>query len=339
MNFLNKFTGVLFFAATAATLTGCDAMFHDDLADCPQGVYVNFYTKTSCETAERDLGKVSQLHVLAFDYNHKLVAVKEEKDVNLTRDHKVLMPVGNGTYSFIGWAGATPALFDNAPLTLGTTTKEDVMLALKHQANGQYLDLAGHQLYQGISEKPILMEDPATHGSVYKNVAVNLLEKTYRIKVQVKVDPSLQGKVNVNDFALNVTGGNGTLQINGETPNNLAVAAYPKTIVAKTNDAYTYDYTTLDLKTGKNNTISLVNTVTNDTIWNADLLGTALLGGPSGLMKNPNVNIDCDHDLDVVFVIGDKCKDCHKPSGTYVCAAIYVNAWLVHSYKYTLLNQ
>ena len=183
------------------------------------------------------------------------------------------------------------------------------------------------------------MEDPATHGSVYKNVAVNLLEKTYRIKVQVKVDPSLQGKVNVNDFALNVTGGNGTLQINGETPNNLAVAAYPKTIVSKTNDAYTYDYTTLDLKTGKNNTISLVNTVTNDTIWNADLLGTALLGGPSGLMKNPNVNIDCDHDLDVVFVIGDKCKDCRKPSGTYVCAAIYVNAWLVHSYKYTLLNQ
>lgn len=115
MKFLNKFFGVLSLAATFATLTGCDAMFHDDLANCPQGVYVNFYTKTSCETKERDLGKVSNLHVLAFDYNHKLVAVKEEKDIFLTRDYKVLMPVGNGTYSFLGWTGATPSLFDNAP--------------------------------------------------------------------------------------------------------------------------------------------------------------------------------------------------------------------------------
>ena len=339
MQFLNKFTGVLFLSATAATLTGCDAMFHDDLADCPQGVYVNFYTKTSCETTPRDLGKVSRLHVLAFDHNGKLAAMKEEKDLNLTRDHKVLMPVSNGTFSFVGWAGATPTLFDNATLTVGTTTRDDVMLALKHQADGRYADLSGHQLHQGLSDSSVLLEDPATHGSVFKDVAVNLLEKTYRIKVKVRVDESLQGKVNVNDFALNITGGNGTLNINGDTPNQLAVAAYPHNIASKTNDAYTYDYTTLDLKTGKNNTISLVNTLTNDTLWNADLLGTALLGGPSGVLRNPNVNIDCDHDLDIVFVIGDKCKDCYKPSGTYVCAAIFVNAWQVHSYKYTLLNQ
>lgn len=335
MNFLNKFTGVLFLAATAATLTGCDAMFHDELADCPQGVYVNFYTKTSCETSARDLGKVTNLHVLAFDHNKKLVAVKEEKDINLTREHKVLMPVSNGTFSFIGWTGATPTLFNNASLTLGKTTQEDVMLALKKQANGHYADLAGHQLYQGVSDNSVLLEDPATHGSVFKDVAVNLKEKTYRVRVQVKIDESLKGKLNVNDFALTVKGGNGTLNINGETPNKLEVADYPKTIVSKTNDAYTLDFTTLDLKTGKNNTISLVNTLTNDVLWNADLLGTALLGGPSGVLKNPNVNIDCDHDLDVLFVIGDKCKDC----GTAVCAAIYVNAWQVHSYKYTLLNQ
>ncbi len=337
MKFLNKFFGVLSLAATFATLTGCDAMFHDDLANCPQGVYVNFYTKTSCETKERDLGKVSNLHVLAFDYNHKLVAVKEEKDIFITRDYKVLMPVGNGTYSFIGWTGATPSLFDNAPLTPGVTTKEDVMLALKKQNNGQYVDLANHQVFQGLSEKPILMEDPATHGSVFKNVSVNLLEKTYRLKVTIRLDATVQGKKKVEDFLLRITSGNGTLNINGETPNNLPVAEYPKTVAAQTPTSITYDFTTLDLKTGKNNTISLFDTkkpATQDSIWNSDLVATALMGGPSGYLHNPNVNLDCDHDLNILFIIAEE----PTKKGNYMASSIFVNDWQVHAYKFKLHN-
>lgn len=336
MNFFNKFTSALLVTSFVSVISGCDAMFHDDLTNCPQGVYVNFYTKTACELSERPLGKVSKLHLLAFDNQQKLVAVEEQADVELTKDYNVLMPVGNGTYSFIAWTGATPTLFDNANLVVGETTKDDVMLALKQQTNGKYVDLSGNKLYQGETAKPVLVENPETHGSVYKYTSINLGEKTYRINVLVKLDKSLKGKVDIKDFVVKVTAGNGKLNINGTTPLKQTVAEYPFVPVTATDSSYTIDYTTLDLVTGRNNTISLTDIQNNVLLWEKDLIATVLLG--SGIIKNPNVNLECDHDLTVEFIIGDKCKDCSKPSGTYVCAAIFVNNWQVHSYKYILNN-
>jgi hypothetical protein len=59
-------------------------------------------------------------------------------------------------------------------------------------------------------------------------------------------------------------------------------------------------------------------------LYRGDLLGTLLL-------KNPNVNLACDHDFVVRFTTEDKC-DC----GTYTIMEIWVNNWLVHSYEAAL---
>ena len=62
--------------------------------------------------------------------------------------------------------------------------------------------------------------------------------------------------------------------------------------------------------------------VVTDKSSQGDLLGTVLL-------KNDNVNLACDNDFNVKFVIKDKCLNC----GTYICWAIYVNDWQIHSYE------
>ena len=81
----------------------------------------------------------------------------------------------------------------------------------------------------------------------------------------------------------------------------------------------------MQLKTGYNNQITVRNKKSQDIIWQGDLIGSILI-------KNKNINLDCQNDFNVKFVIKDKCLGC----GTYICWAIYVNDWLVHSYEIEL---
>lgn len=349
MNLFHKFTAAALFSAMFS-LTACDAMFHDDLADCEQGVYVNFYSKTSCDKDSSYLGKVSQLHVLAFDQNNKLAAIKQEKEVNLSKDYKVLMPVKNGQFSFIAWTGLDNNNFSTANLVVGQTTKQDLMFQLNQQADGKYNDLGEHQLFNGQSKNDVVLEDPAKVGELFKTTDINLLEKTYRINVSVKVDKETlkewekdakkPRKADINDFVLRITSGNAKVNVDGTTVLNQEVYEYPARLLESTAEGYKVQYTLPNLVSGANTTISLVDTKARDkdnnivpeTLWSKDLMATALLG--SGLVRNPNVNLDCDHDLDIEFFVKDKCKDCY----TYVCGSILVEAWQVHSYSIQLGN-
>ena len=111
-------------------LGGCDSLLYDNLEDCPQGVYVKFYSMTPCETDSTFIGNVPTLSVFAFDDNDKLVVMHKEDNASLTQDFEVLMPVSNGNYNFVAWAGVNDD-FSIESFTTGTTTKQDVMLTLK----------------------------------------------------------------------------------------------------------------------------------------------------------------------------------------------------------------
>jgi len=43
--------------------------------------------------------------VFAFDENNKLVTSVTQEGVNLSRDFEVLLPVSDGNYTFVAWAG------------------------------------------------------------------------------------------------------------------------------------------------------------------------------------------------------------------------------------------
>jgi len=100
MNILGKFTALAALALATTALGSCDSMFHDDLADCPQGVYVRFYQQTPCNTLNSVVGKVNNLHVLAFDKKTGLLAnyVAANGEANLTADYQTLLPLHQGQY-------------------------------------------------------------------------------------------------------------------------------------------------------------------------------------------------------------------------------------------------
>ena len=258
------------------------------------------------------------LHLFAFNEQDVLVSITALKNVNLDGNNQTLVPLTNGYFSFIGWAGVNDK-FTVSSFTEGVTTKKDVMLTLKSQ-NSQAIALGDHKVWQGVSPV-VFLDDPKEVGTQYKYTAVNLQEVTNRINVEVELHDSVLGDTNPKDFVIEVSSANGTMNIDGTMPLNKEALTYPATI-AYTDNSLTASFSLMDLKTGYNNLISVKNVVTDEVIWQGDLLGTVLL-------KNDNVNLACDNDFNVKFVIKDKCLNC----GTYICWAIYVNDWQIHSYE------
>lgn len=316
MNVKKKILVLVF--TLGALLWGCDSLVYDDLKDCPQGVYVKFYTKTPCASDPAFIGDVSHLHLFAFDDRGVLVSATSHKKVSLTGDYEVLVPVKNGYFTIIGWAGIDEH-FTMPAFKEGVTTRKDVVLKM-NTVNKKAGSLGTHKLWHG--ESPVvLLRDPEKYGSEYGRTSINMQEVTNRINVEVELHESIRKNVEPKNFSIEIKSANGTLNIDRSMPLKGDVLTYPG-VVSYTENSVKSLYSLLDLKTGYNSTITIKDIKKNKVIWEGDLIGSILL-------KNPNVNLNCQHDFDVKFVIKDKCLDC----ATYVCWSILVNNWIIHSYE------
>lgn len=300
---------------------GCDTLIYDDLADCPQGVYVKFYSMTPCAVDSTFIGDVSSVTVFAFDQEDKLVSSVNQQNVSLTRDFEVLMPVSDGYYSFIAWSGVDES-FTRRTFSSGTTTKKDVMLAIK-STNSIATRLSNSQrIWQG--ESPIVfLPNPKETGSVYKHTAINLRELTNHIKVIIELDPTIK-KFTPQDLAVAISSANGTINIDGSMPLNSPILSYPIQNTAYTSNSVTWDFSTLELVTGYSNNLKISYPAENQEIFNGDLIASILLRAKEG-----GVNLNCENDFTIKFVLKDYCAECW----THFSCSIYVNDWLVHSYS------
>jgi len=89
---------------TLVTIMGCDNLIYDDNSDCPQGVYVSFYSKTPC-AEEPIYPTVEHLEVFAFDKNGVLAGIHEVDNPKLSADYEIYMPLPEGYYTFVAWTG------------------------------------------------------------------------------------------------------------------------------------------------------------------------------------------------------------------------------------------
>lgn len=322
MNLRNKILITLF--ALGTIFWGCDSLIYDDLADCPQGVYVKFYSMTPCESDSTFIGSVPSLTVFAFDENNKLVTSVTQQGVNLSRDYEVLVPVSDGNYTFVAWAGVDDN-FTKGTFTNGTTTKKDVMFTLNATA-GMAANLSGTRVWQG--ESPVVfLPDPDEYASFYEHTAVNLQEVTNRIEVIVEFDKATMKDYNPEELHVEVASANGTMRIDGSMPLNEVPLIYPFSVPAFDDNVATWNYHLLDLKTGYDNKLHIYytgNEEEGETVFNGDLIAMILLAAEDG-----KANLDCDNDFTIKVIIKDYCVECW----THFSCSIYVNDWLVHSYS------
>ena len=323
MNLRNKIWIMLF--ALGTIFWGCDSLIYDDLSDCPQGVYVEFYSMTPCQSNPTFIGSVPSLTLFAFDENDRLVTSVTKENVTLSRDYEILVPVSDGSFSFVAWAGIDDH-FIPATFTNGKTSKKDVMLTLK-TASGMAENLGGTQVWQG--ESPVVyLPDPEEYGSLYKYTAVNLREITNRVELIVEFDKKTMKEYDLEELHAQVSSGNGTLHIDGSMPLKQEVITYPATTGPLYDDnTATWHYDMLDLWTGYDNRLYISytgNQEEGETVFDGDLIAIILLAAQNG-----QANLSCDNDFTIKVTIKDYCAECD----THFSCAIYVNGWQVHSFE------
>ncbi|MBR8728811.1 Minor fimbrium anchoring subunit Mfa2 [Porphyromonas levii] len=308
---------------------GCGQMIYEDLEECPQGVYISFYHQTPCMSEPVALGEVDGLHVFAFDLNDTLVKLERvEGLVDIVEAYKVeLPPVEKGQYSFIAWAGTSDQFFTLNQFIVGETTKEDVLMTLR-STNSNSVSLGRHQVWQGES-KVVSLPDRKEYGSVFDEVAINMLEVTNRIQVTLKLHESVCDRLDIDDFELMISSANGTSLINKRMPLGAAQLTYPGTEIARDETSVRLAYTLMELKSGYSNVLKVYNKKEDKNYFVQDLLGKVLL-------ENPNVNLECTHDFDIVMEIEDKCKDCPD---NHLVVHIMINNYPIHSYAVELSNR
>ena len=288
---------------------GCDAVIFDEMLDCPQGVYLKFYSKTPCDTDTIYPADISNLNVFVFGENDRFVAQYTEENVSLSSNYEMLIPIyPHGKYSFVAWANVDNH-YEMANLQQGTSTKEDLLLQLKQSA-GMAVDLKGTTLYAGTSDHVFLPDPESVLGAFYEHTSIRLTQYVNRIDVIV------EGFAVPQDYQVEIAMRNGDYAVNGDILLNGDVMQYPPEY-SYGDSTLTAKFNTLKLETGNDDWLTL-KWNEEKVLYHEDLLGTLLL-------QNPDVNLSCDHD----FVIRFKVKE---NDDTYVVTEVWVNDWLIHSY-------
>jgi hypothetical protein len=295
-------------ATLVLLLTGCGIM--DSLDDCPQGIDLAFYSQTPCDTQREYPTDISDLRIYLFDERGVLASTHSLSEVRIAPDYTYTLDARNGLYTVVAWSGVDAELFDVEEPVVGVSTKADLLFALRHTAQ-QTSDLEGKRVYYGESNA-VMLPDPAVYGSVFKEADLNIREQTNRIEVEV------EGLPNPADYEVVIESKAGAMSVSGE-PAKSELFEYQST-VHSTEKLLAASFTVMSLVTGFDNTIVVRQKSDGTELYRGDLLGTLLL-------KNPNVNLLCDHDFTIRFTTEDQC-DC----GTYTIMEIWVNNWLVHSY-------
>ncbi|WP_158608296.1 FimB/Mfa2 family fimbrial subunit [Alloprevotella sp. OH1205_COT-284] len=317
-------------------MASCNDLFHDDLADCPQGVYVKFYSKNICAEDSSYLGDVDRLHLFAFDDNGVLAGQTMLKKPQLTKDYEYLMPLKSGKYEFMAWVN----LDDNFELQEGKpglTTKKDIFLSLKKKAPMLLRSLDGQKIWQGGSGRNFVeLPEVSEVGSFYNHAAVNLLEKTSRINITIELDESIlkskARKAEPKDFGIEIKSNRYAADYAGNADLKKEHYQYPAQIRYTEKSAFA-TFTLKDFQTDHEGIITLKNLKTGDVMWNGSLYGSILQEAVKKAAESgEHFNFNCQNDFQVKFKIRDKCANCYD----YVCWAIFVEDWQVHSYSLEL---
>lgn len=298
----------------AALVSGCVKQSENY---CPedesiQGINVSFYSRNACQDENEYPDRIKDLSIFVFNNDDILADFRKVNDIEFSSDINEKFNVEEGLYTVLAWSGIDNQAFDIEAPVKGITTKTDLLLSLKR--TGGYAESIGNvSVYFGESRAVYVSEAEDTT-PIYENAAVNMLEQTNRISVSVE---GLQG--DPEEYEIIIESKNGSMEVGGAVAEDELIRYANSSIVA---EGILYaDFTTLKLETGVESTLIIRNKVTNKEVFRGSLLGTLIL-------KNPYINLNCDHDFEIAFTVQDIC-DC----GTYMLAEITINDWVIHSYQ------
>lgn len=309
---LISFLGV----ATALLLSSCHPCVYEDLSDCPQGVDFSFFVQSPCATESSYPSEVRQVRLFAFDEQGRLVREIPVPELKLSKDFLLRTDYFRiGKSDFIVWAGSDLSLLDFSSFTPGTTTKEQMIVSLKRQAES----FAGliPPIYIGRPDKGLLIqEDRSSLGTFYDRVDIRLDRITNRLRITLTgLDPE-------HTYAVQVEDDNGKYHIDGTFAPDSRISYLPEDL-AMQERTVTATIDVMRLAKGRHALLIVTDTTDGKVILRKNLVDDLLLS-EDGNAAGRLYSLECDHVFDITI---DFKLDLDK--GTYVAVRAIINKWII----------
>lgn len=308
-----------YFLATLAgmlLLSGCHPTVYDNLNDCPQGVDFSFHVRTSCDAAPVYPTGIKQVRLFAFDEAGKLVREIMASDLALSENYLLRTDYFRiGKSDFVAWAGSDLSALDFGSFTPGVTTRDQMIVALKRQAEshkGLLPDLyVGHPV-----EGPLTQQDRAKIGTIYDRVTIRLEQVTNRLKITLTgLDPDHSYSVRVEDA-------NSKYHIDGAFKPDTRFSYLPEDLAMEGRDV-TATIDVMKLDTGRGALLIVTDETDGKEIMRKNLVEDILLAKTPDASVRP-YSLECDHFFDIKIDF-----DLDLEKDTYVAVRATINHWNV----------
>ncbi|MCC8153441.1 MAG: FimB/Mfa2 family fimbrial subunit [Tannerellaceae bacterium] len=300
---------LLIHSMVSVFLTGC---VKEEAEECgPEGIDIYLYSRTLCQNETNYPEEINNILIGVFDANETLINYTLQNNVQLQSGYFIRLETKPGLHTVVAWSGLNETTYTLTDLQTGITKKEDWLFHIKREEG--VASLIEESIFQGESTAVYIPENKTTEEE-FETASVNMLEITNRIQI------SVEGLPVPADYEIIIEGNNTSMIINGTIADDETLSYSPSSTTIEYNHILHSVFTILKLETGHNLNILIRETSSGNELFRGNLLGALLL-------KNPEVNLACDHDFTINFTAEDQCE-----CGTYTITEIWVNNWLVHSY-------
>lgn len=292
----------------------CDKKIFDDLSECPQGVIFKFHTQTPCQSAPSYPLAIKETRIFAFDESNVLITNMDTKDVVLDKDYQLITDYLHvGTSSFIAWGGEDLSKYDFSDFEAGKTTKSEMMISLKRQADQATADMP--HLYVGTPiNGNLTQKDYRNLGTHYDTVDFRMQQLTNIVRLTVRgLNPAHQ-------YSVKILAANSKYDLMGESIQDTRFTYISPNFEQIEGDLKA-DFRLLKLEHNKDIKLMVTDLTTDKVIYSADLVDDLI--AYQGKFGTSPINLECEHNFVVVLDI----TPTEESEDTYMAVKATINQW------------
>lgn len=274
----NKFTKrLLALVLSIVSFWGCDTIY-DDLSDCH--MYIRFKYDYNMDKTDKFADQCDKVEVFLFDAEGVLVRTITDNSAALKNPgYRIEVPIHSGDYTVMAWAGRKDS-YDLTDMTVGTSTKDDLILKLKTSANTHNGEL-----------EPLWSGTPVSFtytGSSHHTETIDLVKNTNTVNLLIAGLKT--GSLDLNNVEVKITAANGSYLYDNAFADTQTITYLPFGSSTVTLDPQTenlkFSLNTLRFVKGHNVRFSVIDKTTGKSLLpfaDMDLIEYLLKTKPSGM--------------------------------------------------------
>lgn len=290
---------------------GCDSIY-DDLNDCH--VYIRFKDEYNMDKQDKFAEECDKVEIFIFDKSDVLSKViTEEGNALKTSNYQVEIPIHSGDYTVMAWVGRKDS-YDLTGLTVGTSTKKDLLLKLKSSDNKYSGDL-----------DPLWWGTPVNFnysGGSHHIETINLIKNTNKINFTLYHNPTVD-PLSLANIEVKITTANGSYDYDNTSSDTQTINYTPFNSTAEslseTSEKVSFSLSTLRLVKGQNVRFSVINKATGSSLLPAadmDLIEYLLKTKPNGMTDQEYLDRQDTWNINLFIA-------------NYISTSIVINGWTV----------